>query len=99
MRVRAAGGEDRLNFGGHFVNGATDYYELFSSPSNYLDAGKKILSVVNLPITVKFAAPAEGVNKDILFNSISGDVSADFLTISSEGNNKTINVTASGAAY
>jgi prepilin-type N-terminal cleavage/methylation domain-containing protein len=99
MQVRAASGENRLNFGAHLVNGTTDYYELFSSPTNYIDVSKTIISTINLPITVYFTVPAEGVNKDIIFSSISGGASADFLTISSEGNSQTVNVTASGAVY
>lgn len=99
MQVRAAAGEGRLNWGAHFVNGAADYYELFSSPTNYLDAGKTINGVVYLPVTVNFVKPAESASLDILFSRISGNTNADFLTISSENINKTIHVTVSGAVY
>lgn len=99
MQVRAASGESRLNFGAHLVNGTSDYYELFSSPTNYLDVSKNIISKIDLPVTVYFSSPIEGANKDIIFSSISGGTNADFLIITSEGNSKTVNVTASGAVY
>jgi prepilin-type N-terminal cleavage/methylation domain-containing protein len=99
MQARAASGENRRNWGAHFVNGAQDYYELFSTPTNYADAGKIIASVVNLPATITFTDPAEANNLDIIFSSISGGTGADSVTIGSESNNQTINVTASGAVY
>jgi len=99
MQVRAASGENRRNWGAHFVNGAQDYYELFSSPTNYADSGKTIISVVYLPSTIIFTNPAEGNNLDIIFASISAGASANSVTISSEGSGQTVNVTASGAVY
>jgi len=99
MQVRAASGESRLNWGVHFVNGSTDYYELFSSPTNYLDAAKTINSAVYLPTTVHFSKPADAASLDILFSRITGETSSDFLTVSSENTNRIINVTASGAIY
>jgi prepilin-type N-terminal cleavage/methylation domain-containing protein len=99
MQVRASAGENRRNWGAHFVNGAQDYYELFSSPTNYADAGKTTFITVYLPSTVIFTKPADSSNLDIIFSSISGNASADFVTLSSEGNGQTVNVTASGAVY
>jgi prepilin-type N-terminal cleavage/methylation domain-containing protein len=99
MQVRASAGENRRNWGAHFVNGAQDYYEVFSSPTNYADVGKTIINIVYLPSTVIFTKPAEGVNFDMIFSSILGSANADFITVSSEGNGQTVNVTASGAVY
>jgi prepilin-type N-terminal cleavage/methylation domain-containing protein len=98
-RSRAAAGEDRRNWGAHFANGAQDYYELFSTPTNYLDVSKTVISAIYLPATVHFITPAESANLDLIFSSIAGETTADFLTINSEDNTRTINVTASGAIY
>jgi prepilin-type N-terminal cleavage/methylation domain-containing protein len=99
MRSRAAAGDTRRNWGAHFVNGVQDYYELFSTPTNYADAGKTIVSSVYLPTTVKFTTPAESANLDIIFASIAATTNANSVIINSEGVTKTINVTASGTAY
>jgi prepilin-type N-terminal cleavage/methylation domain-containing protein len=99
MRSNAASGADQRNWGIHLANGAQDYYELFSTPTNYADAGKTIISAEYLPATLHFIKPAEGFNLDIVFSRITGNTTADFLTIGSQGGSKTINVTASGAVY
>jgi prepilin-type N-terminal cleavage/methylation domain-containing protein len=99
MQTRAAGGQGRLNWGAHFVNGAQDYYELFSSPSNYSDGGKITLSLVYLPGTVIFTRPANSANQDIIFGSITGATTADYITISADNNAKSVNATASGSVY
>jgi prepilin-type N-terminal cleavage/methylation domain-containing protein len=99
MQVRAAAGESRRNFGAHFVNGSQDYYELFSTPSNYADGGKTTLSLVYLPGTVVFIRPSNNASQDIIFSSITGATTADYITISSENNAKSVNTTASGSVY
>ena len=99
MQTRAAAGQGRLNWGAHFVNGAQDYYELFSSPSNYADGGKLTLSLVYLPGNVIFTRPANSSNQDIIFASITGATTADYVTISADNNAKSVNVTASGSVY
>jgi len=99
IQVRAAAGEDRRNWGAHFVNGAQDYYELFSTPTNYSDAGKATLSIVYLPGTISFIRPAASASQDIIFSSIAGGTTADYVSISAENIIKIINVTVSGAVY
>jgi prepilin-type N-terminal cleavage/methylation domain-containing protein len=99
MRSNAAAGVDQRNWGIHLVNGTVDYYEIFSTPTNYADAGKTIISTEYLPGTVRFTKPTESANLDFVFSNISGDTTADFFTIDSLGNSKTINVTTSGTIY
>jgi prepilin-type N-terminal cleavage/methylation domain-containing protein len=99
MRSRAAAGDNRRNWGAHFVNGAQDYYELFSTPTNYADAAKTVLSAIYLPAAVNFEEPAESSNLDVIFSSITASADANSVVINSEGTAKTINVTVSGAVY
>jgi len=99
MQTRAAAGQGRLNWGARFFNGTSDYYELFSSPSNYADIGKLTLSLVYLPGNVIFTRPANNSNQDIIFASITGATTADYVTISADNNAKNINVTVSGSVY
>ncbi|MDD4901638.1 MAG: prepilin-type N-terminal cleavage/methylation domain-containing protein [Patescibacteria group bacterium] len=99
MRAYAAAGVDQRKWGIHLSNGTQDYYELFSTPTDYADAGKTRVSANYLPATLHFVKPAEGVNLDIIFSSISGNTTADFFTVGAPGGSMTINVTASGAVY
>jgi prepilin-type N-terminal cleavage/methylation domain-containing protein len=99
MQVRASAGENRRNWGAHFVNGVQDYYELFSTPTNYADAGKTTINLVYLPGTISFIRPANSTNQDIIFAEITGATTADYVSINSENTTKTINVTVSGAVY
>jgi prepilin-type N-terminal cleavage/methylation domain-containing protein len=99
MQSYAMAGNGRLNWGVHFVNTSPNYYELFSSPTNYADAGKVTLGLVYLPGTIYFTTPSAGNTLDIIFSDISGNTSATSLTIAYPGGSRIINVTASGAAY
>ncbi|MFZ5364091.1 MAG: pilus assembly FimT family protein [Patescibacteria group bacterium] len=99
MRARAAAGENRRNWGAHFVNGTRDYYELFSTPTDYADAAKIIINTIYLPSTIEFSTPSEGSGLDIIFSSISAATSANFIIINSEDIEKTINITTLGTVY
>ncbi|HTW96215.1 MAG TPA: prepilin-type N-terminal cleavage/methylation domain-containing protein [Candidatus Methylomirabilis sp.] len=97
MRSAAAAGENRRNWGMHLVNGSQDYYELFSSPTNYADPEKTMILSEYLPAGLHFVSPAEGISQDVIFASITGDTAAAAITIASSGSSVTINITASGA--
>jgi hypothetical protein len=99
MQTYASAGNGRFNWGIRFFNTSPNYYELFSTPTNYADAGKVTLSLVYLPGTVSFTTPSSGNNLDVVFSAISGNTTATSLTIASPNGSKTINVTASGAVY
>lgn len=98
-QAKAMASEDNVKWGIHFVNGSNDYYELFSTSTDYSDPLKLVKSVSYLPGTVIFTNPAEASNLDIIFNKVSGASSALSVTISFEGSSKTINVTAVGNIY
>ncbi len=99
VQAKSINGEGNLKWGAHFVNGVADYYEIFSTASDY---ASKISteSVVYLPSGITFSNPAEGVNKDIIFNKIYGTITVgDTVVISSEGANKTITISSIGNIY
>jgi len=100
LRGKALNGESRLNWGAHFVNSTNDYYELFSSPTNYSDVNKVIKSTTYLKTTVNFSSPGSGSNTDVIFNKITGGVDSNVgITITSEGQDKSINISTIGAIY
>lgn len=95
-RDKAMNGQDDRSWGVHFVNGASDYYEIFSTPTDYSDVGKTILLTSYLRNNITFNTPSEGGNLDIIFSKISGQVSSSSITIKSGSNQKTIFIKEQG---
>lgn len=75
-RDKAMNGQDDKFWGIHFVNSTDDYYEIFSTLSNYSDQSKTTIVKVYLKNGINFSLPAEGINTDIIFNKISGTTTA-----------------------
>lgn len=98
-RARAMAGENDLKWGAHFVNGASDYYEIFSTPSDYASPSKTIKDTFYLSRGVIFTVPVEGLTTDVIFTKVTGTTTAETITVSSEGRNKTINFTTVGNIY
>lgn len=99
-RTRAVGGDDVYKWGIHFVNGASDYYEIFETPTDYSSGSKVIKETVYLPDTVIFTDPASSSTKDIIFNRIAGTITADTSVIISQENvTTTITVNTLGNVY
>ncbi len=96
-REKAMSGENNLKWGTHFINGASDYYEIFSTPTDY--SGGTVSETSYLPSAIYFAEPGEGQNSDVIFSKITGTTTVKTITISSEGNQKTINVGSLGNVY
>lgn len=95
---RAMAGESGKKWGVHFVNGADDYYEMFSTATDY--AGATVSSATYLRSGVEFVSPASGGSQDIIFNRISGTITAtSTVVISSAGGTATTTVTALGNIY
>src|SRR3989338_2065033 len=89
-------GEGGFKWGIHFVNAADDYYEIFSTPTDYSSGSKVILSTNYLPGGIIFSDPATDATKDIIFNKISGGTSASSVAIVAGSNTKTISVSSIG---
>lgn len=98
-RSLSVSGENSLKWGVHAVNGADDYYEIFSTPTTYADASKSVMSTTTLPRGLTWTSPAESASKDIIFNRISGTTTADTLIINSESGNTTVTITSLGVVY
>jgi hypothetical protein len=89
-------GEGGFKWGIHFVNTTRDYYEIFSTGTDYSDGAKVIVSTNYLGSGAQFSDPAASSSKDIIFNRISGFTSASSVAIFSENVAKTISVSSVG---
>lgn len=98
-QAKSMAGEDGLKWGIHFVNGSSDYYELFSTPADYTSASTTIGLVVYLPGAAYFVEPT--TSSTIIFGKIRGTVAtATTVSVSSsEGDIKTVTVTPVGNVY
>ena len=99
MRSKSMIGEGGFKWGIHFVNSTNDYYELFSTPTTYADAGKVITETDYLPKSITFSDPTEGNTKDVIFDKISGNSTTASVSVISESVTQTINVTSIGTVY
>jgi type II secretory pathway pseudopilin PulG len=93
-RAKAMGGDLSLKWGVHFVNGAEDYYEVFSANDTF--ASSTVSLRIYLPSTVTFVLPSEGTNLDIVFSNIAATTTAQTVTLSNNGQTKNIYVTSQG---
>lgn len=98
-RAKAMGGESRMKWGVHAVNGASDYYEVFSTPTTYADGGMVVDRTQYLYSGTAFSDPSEGASKDIIFTGISGTTTASSFIFTSQTQNITVSVTALGLIY
>lgn len=99
MRSKAMIGEDGVKWGVHIVNvsGGDQYYELFSTPTNY--AGGTVTATTTLSKGLSFSDPSAGASKDIIFTKISGTTTPATVVIVSEGSYSTTTVSSIGAVY
>ena len=95
-RDKAMNGLEDRNWGIHFVNGDNDYYEVFSTPTNYSDLAKNIFVTSYLQNGIIFNSPAEGVNTDIIFTKINGQVASSSIIIKTGSNQRVISIQPQG---
>lgn len=99
-RTWAMSGKGSVKWGVHAVHGATEYYEIFSTPTTYADAQKAVQATTYLPQGIDFTDPSLSSNKDVIFTGISGTTTASSLTITNnEGRTKTITIGMQGGVY
>lgn len=96
-RSKAQAGEDNYKWGIRFTNGTDDYYEVFSTPTNYADGGRQTRETVYLRGGVSFTNPIEGNNLDVIFARISGTTTATTISVIFEGQTETVSVGVSGS--
>lgn len=101
VQSKAMSGEDGFKWGIRFVNppaGADDYYEIFSTATDYLGGTVKRRGYLTDRIT--FSDPIEGDNNDVIFNKVRGTVdSQEQVILTFEGINRNITVTTIGTIY
>lgn len=98
-RARAVVAESSLTWGVRLVNSTADYYEVFSTPTNYADPGRVTDRTIYLTAPITFSTPAEGITTDIIFTKYLGTASGGTAAITTQGISKTITVTAQGLVY
>ena len=100
VQAKAMVADGGVKWGARFVNGTPDdYYELFSTPTNYADASKAVNATTTLSKGTAFSDPAEGSTKDIIFNKISGTTTAATVVVVSEGSFATTTIPSIGTIY
>lgn len=80
-RAKAMAGEDGVKWGIHFVNGVDDYYELFSTPSDYSSPSKQIVETKYLPGQIVFTNPGEGSGPNTVSLNWTNSPDADFSNV------------------
>lgn len=98
-RTKAMTGQDERRWGVRFVNGAQDYYEIFSTPTTYADVSTIVESTEYLFSGASFTDPAESTTKDIIFSRVVGTTTASSVTLASQTESVTVNVSAIGTVY
>lgn len=98
-RSKAMAGEDGLKWGVRVVNNTSDYYEIFSTPTNYSSASTTIKSITYLSVGIIFSTPPESSSTDIIFSKISGSATSTLVVIESKSESKTITITSNGNVY
>lgn len=96
MRSKSMIGDGNANWGAHVVNvnGGNQYYELFSTPTNY--AGGTIIGTTTLSKGIVFSDPSIGTSKDIIFSKISGTTTPTTVTFSRENSSQIISISGIG---
>jgi prepilin-type N-terminal cleavage/methylation domain-containing protein len=99
-QANAMNGQGGLNWGIHFVNGSSQYYEIFSTPTDYSSPLKTITGTVYLQNNIAFSSPSSGNSTNVVFNRISGTISSDTqVSITFDGAMDTVNITTAGNIY
>jgi|GEM_PF-1307742 prepilin-type N-terminal cleavage/methylation domain-containing protein len=95
-RGQAMSGADDQKWGLQIVNETSDYYEVFSTPTDYSNPAKVIDRTTYLPASVHFTVPAGTAT--ILFGKITGTIPAEeTITVANDvGNTKSIVVDTLG---
>lgn len=96
-RSKAQAGTDNFRWGIHFVNSTDDYYEIFSTPTNYADGGKVVEETIYLRGGVAFSDPTEDNMKDVVFVKIAGTTTAATVGVTFSGQTETVTIGAAGS--
>lgn len=89
-------GEGDFKWGIHFVNGVKDYYEIFSTPTDYSSGSKVVILTKYLSDSVSYSDANIPSTKDVIFNKISGGTTASTIVVVSSSVTKTIDISSIG---
>jgi prepilin-type N-terminal cleavage/methylation domain-containing protein len=98
-RGRAMASDGNLNWGVHFFNTSGQYYEVYSTPTNYTDPLTVVEATVYLPGGVVFTDPASSFTDDVLFTKVTGTTSSNIVAIQFEAGTQNVTVTSDGTVY
>jgi len=100
-RDRAMAGGNDYNWGVRLVNqaAASDYYELFASPSDYSSASTSIKKTIYFPNGISFSDPTSGASKDVVFSRLSGTTTATTTSLAGLTSSMTISISPNGLIY
>ncbi len=98
-QAKAQAGELSSRWGVHFVNGERDYYELFSTASEYLSSSTIVHETVYLHGATLFIDPTEGASSTLVFEPISSKTSGGSITLGFWGETRIITATTLGRIY
>lgn len=96
VRAKSINGEGDLKWGAHFVSGVDNYYELFSTPTDYASPSKTVTATNFLSNGIVFTTPSAGNNIDIIFDKIYGSTTPAAITIFSSGIYATTTISSNG---
>jgi len=98
-QAKSMAGTDNRKWGIHIVNGTSDYYELFSTPSTYSDPTASVSETVYLPGSIQFSSPTEGNTRDVLFTKITGAATAASVSLIFQATTRDITIKSVGTIY
>jgi len=93
---RSMSGSGDFKWGIHFVNGSEDYYELFSTPTDYNSGLKVISSKYYLSNGINFSVPVPDSSIDVIFDKINGGTINSSIVLESSDLTKTISISSIG---
>lgn len=98
-QAKSMAGTDNRKWGIHVVNGASDYYEMFSTLTTYSDPTASVSATTYLPSGIRFSSPTEGNTRDVLFTKITGVATAASVSLIFESTTRDITIKAVGTIY
>lgn len=98
-RTKAAAGEDQRKWGIRLVNSSSQYYLLFSTPTDFSDAQKTVKATTTLTGNIVFSTPSSGNSLDIIFSKIQATTTTTSASLTVEGKTKTITINSNGSIY
>lgn len=95
-QAKAQIAEGGFKWGVRLVNSVSNYYLIYSTPTNFSDPAVVITSTTTFPSYITFSDPTFGSVKDIIFSKIAGTTTATTTSLFSESSTKIIDISSIG---